>query len=76
VPAAARAFPVLVRLALALPAMAQTSPATGFSGFVRSAEEGPMGGVLVSAQSVGGTVTITIVTDPAGYFAFPAGRLP
>jgi streptogramin lyase len=53
------------------------------TGLVRSAEEGPMEGVLVSAQmtksSSNGTVntpiTITVVTDSTGRYTFPRNRL-
>ena len=49
--------------------------APALTGTVRSAEEGPMEGVLVSAKREGGNVTITVVSDAEGRFAFPAGRL-
>jgi virginiamycin B lyase len=45
------------------------------TGLVRSAEEGPMEGVLVSAQRVNTPVTITVVTDAAGRYSFPRTRL-
>ena len=61
-------------------ARAQTaaeSPAgsTTLSGLVSSTEEGPMGGVLVSAKRTGSPITITVVTDDKGRYSFPAGRL-
>ena len=56
-----------------LPVYAQ-SP-TSLSGQVASAEEGPMEGVLVSAKRQGSTITVTVVSDAKGEFAFPAGRL-
>ena len=65
------ALPLAVLALLATPVTAQT-----LGGTVRSDAEGPMGGVLVSAQPAGGTVTTTVVTDDAGRFAFPPGRLP
>ena len=34
-----------------------------------------MEGVLVSAKREGGTVTITVVSDSAGRFGFPASKL-
>ncbi len=34
-----------------------------------------MEGVLVSARKVGGTITITVVSDNHGRYAFPANRL-
>lgn len=44
-------------------------------GIVTSSAEGPMEGVLVSAKRVGGTITVTVVTDEQGRFSFPANRL-
>ena len=51
----------------------ETTP--NLTGMVTSDAEGPMEGVLVSAKRVGGTITVTVVTDSDGNFAFPAGRL-
>jgi streptogramin lyase len=51
---------------------AQTPAALG--GEVRSAE-GVLEGVLVSAKKDGSNITVTVVSDAAGNFAFPAGRL-
>ncbi|MDO9709919.1 virginiamycin B lyase family protein [Paracraurococcus lichenis] len=62
-------------LALGLLAWAGIAQAEALSGTVRSAEEGPMAGVLVSAQREGTNVTVTVVTDAEGRFAFPEGRL-
>src|SRR5882762_751802 len=45
------------------------------SGQVTSAEEGPMEGVVVSAKKDGSTISISVVTNAAGRFAFPAARL-
>jgi streptogramin lyase len=44
-------------------------------GEVRSAKEGLMEGVLVSAKRDGSTITTTVVTNDKGVYAFPAGRL-
>jgi carboxypeptidase family protein/uncharacterized protein DUF2442 len=60
-------FPVCL---LAPDAMAQT-----LSGRVTSAEEGPMEGVLVSAKRTGSTITVTVVSDAQGRYAFPATKL-
>ena len=57
-------------LALA-PARAQTA----LSGQVASAEEGAMEGVVVSAKADGSTITVSVVSDAQGRFAFPAARL-
>jgi streptogramin lyase len=45
------------------------------TGTVRSAEEGLMEGVLVSAKRVGSTITTTVVTNAEGAYAFPRARL-
>ena len=58
---------------LAVTAYAQ-SPAA-LSGRVSSAEEGSMEGVVASAKRDGSTISVSVVTDAAGRFAFPAARL-
>ena len=45
------------------------------TGQVTSAEEGPMEGVVISARKDGSTISISVVTNPQGRFAFPAERL-
>ena len=56
---------------------AQQSPATAsaLAGTVRSAKDGPMEGVLVSAKRSGSTVTTTVVTNAQGAYSFPRARL-
>jgi len=49
--------------------------AVALAGQIVSAEEGPMEGVLVSAQKAGSPVTITVVSDGSGRFAFPASKV-
>ncbi len=44
-------------------------------GRVTSTEEGPMEGVVISAKKDGSTISISVVTDSTGRFAFPAARL-
>jgi virginiamycin B lyase len=51
------------------------SEAGSLTGTVTSTAEGPMEGVLVSAKAVGGTITVTVVSDEHGSYAFPKGRL-
>jgi len=59
------------------------APAKGFAetsgvaltGRVTSAQEGAMEGVLVSAKRDGSPLTVTVVTDNTGRYAFPADRL-
>jgi streptogramin lyase len=45
------------------------------TGRVSSSQEGAMEGVLVSAQRSGSPITVTVVTDAAGRYGFPARRL-
>ena len=49
--------------------------ASALSGQVTSAEEGAMEGVVVSAKRAGATITVSVVTDGQGRFAFPSDRL-
>jgi virginiamycin B lyase len=49
--------------------------AAALSGVVRSAEEGAMGGVTVTAARDGSTIAVTVITDADGRYSFPAGRL-
>src|SRR5712672_298431 len=64
---------VFAGLLLALSASSQSSMA--LTGIVTSDAEGAMEGVLVKAKRVGGTVTITVVSDDHGRYSFPADRL-
>jgi virginiamycin B lyase len=45
------------------------------TGLVRSTEEGPVEGVLVSAQRVNTPVTVTVGSDTSGRYSFPGARL-
>jgi virginiamycin B lyase len=56
-------------------ALAQPGRAQALTGTVSSAAEGAMEGVLVSAQKDGSPITVTVVSDAAGHFRFPDGRL-
>lgn len=53
---------------------AQSAP-SALRGTVASDREGPMEGVLVSAKRQGSTITVTVVSDAKGEYAFPATRL-
>lgn len=64
------AIAFLLGCSFAGPARAQA-----LTGTVRSAAEGAMAGVLVSAQKAGSPITVTVVTDDHGRFRFPDGRL-
>jgi streptogramin lyase len=50
--------------------------ANALSGVVSSAKEGRMEGVLVSAKRESSNITVTVVSDSQGCYAFLAGRLP
>ena len=65
----------LAGLLLAASYRAQPQTATALTGMVSSDAEGPMEGVLVKAKRVGGTITITVVSDKQGRYAFPPDRL-
>jgi streptogramin lyase len=64
---------VLIATMASLPAQAQAPLA--LTGQVSSPAEGAMEGVVVSAKRDGSTVTVSVVTDAKGQFAFPAARL-
>jgi virginiamycin B lyase len=61
-------------LALA-PFSRATADTTALAGRVTSAEEGAMPGVVVSAKRDGSTITVSVVSDAKGRYAFPAARL-
>jgi len=65
---------VAVYLALLATVAHSQSPAA-LSGQVSSTEEGAMEGVVVSAKKDGATISVSVVTDAQGRFAFPAARL-
>ncbi len=58
-----------------LTAYAAAPPPPALTGLVTSSEEGAMEGVLVGARKAGSTITVTVVTDAAGRYSFPADRL-
>ena len=71
-----------VSLAISLALLAGTTvshtaaqAAAALTGIVSSQADGPMEGVLVSARRLGSPMTITVVSDAQGRYAFPAGRL-
>jgi streptogramin lyase len=51
-------------------------PNLALTGRVTSSQEGAMEGVLVSAQRTGSPISVTVVTDQAGRYGFPADRMP
>ena len=50
-------------------------PSAALSGVVSSQAEGPMEGVVVTAKRAGSTIAVSVVTDKAGLYSFPANRL-
>src|SRR5260221_1949555 len=56
-------------------AAVQAQATVALAGQVSSAEEGAMEGVVVSAKKDGSTISISVVPDAGGRFAFPAARL-
>jgi len=65
---------ILLQTAPARP-QAEAQPASALSGQVTSAEEGPMEGVVVSAKKDGSTISLSVVTNATGRFAFPIVKL-
>jgi streptogramin lyase len=65
----------IAAVALDCPSFAGNAPA--LTGAVTSAEEGPMGGVTVTAtpDKAKSSVSVTVTTDDHGRYSFPAGRL-
>ena len=59
----------------AAPLAAQSESPIALSGQVIAAEAGALEGVLVSAKKTGSPITITVVSDHAGRYRFPASRL-
>jgi len=53
----------------------QAQTAAALTGQVSSAEEGNMEGVVVSAKKDGSTISVSVITDAQGRFAFPSERL-
>jgi streptogramin lyase len=53
----------------------RAASAPALTGEVRAAEEGPMGGVSVTATRDKSTVSVTATTDDRGRYSFPADRL-
>jgi streptogramin lyase len=56
-------------------ALLQATEPIVLTGIVSSQAEGAMEGVLVSAQRVGGKITVTVVSDHAGRYAYTASQL-
>src|SRR6266705_1827648 len=56
-------------------AFAEGQAPAALTGQVTSDEEGPMEGVVVSAKLDGSTITVSVISDKQGRYAFPANRL-
>jgi streptogramin lyase len=54
---------------------AQAPAAAALAGRVTSMEEGAMEGVYVSAKMTGSTITVSVMSDGQGAYAFPRARL-
>jgi streptogramin lyase len=66
-------FGIIACLSLQLPAFSQSS--VSLTGIVSSDAEGPMEGVLVKAKQATGNITITVVSNDKGQYAFPADKI-
>jgi virginiamycin B lyase len=55
---------------------AQSPSSIALSGQVRSAEEGAMEGVLISAKRADSAITVTVVSNAEGRYQFPSAKLP
>src|SRR3990172_6698639 len=74
----ARLIPLLVWILGILVLMGGESYSAGpaaLSGVVSSQEEGRMEGVLVSAKKESSSITVSVVSDSQGRYAFPGDRL-
>src|SRR5205823_1954167 len=55
--------------------LAQAQTPSALVGQVASVQDGSMEGVVVSAKKDGSTISVSVVTNAQGHFAFPASRL-
>lgn len=74
-PIMAAGFAVLLFQARSNSLLGQTAASVALTGQVSSREEPSMEGVLVSAKKANSNVTITVVSDEAGGYRFPASKL-
>ena len=66
---------LLLGAAMLVGAGAPHAIAATLSGQVTSAKEGAMEGVLVTAKKDGSNISVTVISDEKGRYAFPDGRL-
>ncbi len=64
----------VIAVGLSITAAHAQAPAA-LTGQISSAAEGPMEGVVVSAKRDASSLTISVVSDNAGKFSFPASKL-
>ena len=69
------AMAICVAQAATSEARAQGQAPAALTGQVSSQAEGAMEGVVVSAKKAGSTITISVVSDKDGRYAFPASKL-
>jgi virginiamycin B lyase len=62
-------------LALGASFPADAAGQAALDGLVGSQQEGPMEGVVVTAKKAGSTIAVSVVSDKAGHYSFPADRL-
>ncbi len=61
----------LLTVALGLQTLAAQNRGEALGGTVRSAQEGAMEGVVVSARATGSNMTVSVVSDARGRYSFP-----
>ena len=62
-------------LVMAFAGRSSAQASADLTGVVSSEAEGPLEGVVVSAKRAGSTITVSVMTDAQGRYAFPANRL-
>lgn len=67
---------IAIVVSLQFSARGQTAAKAALSGVVSSEAEGKMEGVLVSAKRVGGSISMTVVSDKQGHYSFTPDELP
>jgi virginiamycin B lyase len=73
----AMSLAILVAMLVTVVVTSQTSAqaSAAVTGIVSSQAEGPMEGVVVSAKRSGSTMTVSVMSDAQGRYAFPGSRL-
>ena len=74
-PGAAAGFAAMAILVASDSGSLAQEGAVALAGQVRSAAEGLMEGVVVSAKKAGSTVTVSVISDAQGQYSFPGNRL-